>query len=266
MRQAQFNVPMRSDSPLLGRPRPAHRHADETHVLTVSTRVSQTACLPLLPVSNLLAYQCTGPILRGEWNLGFRGACLGLFALPLAGALQAQAIKNEPPMRHFTDEEVAAIAMPAIAFEPTPEDVSVFDKYFFFHRPETSFDEAYADVVECDALSSGISIYMGADSAAMASAMTQYGAAAGAAGGMIASIAMDLVFGSAARRAAKRTNMRNCMYFKGYDRYGLAKDLWRDFNFEEGNGREAFDVRERDLRMQARVASGPAPSAEVLAP
>jgi hypothetical protein len=36
---------------------------------------------------------------------------LGLLALPLAGALQAQSVKNEPPMRHFTEDEVAAIFM-----------------------------------------------------------------------------------------------------------------------------------------------------------
>lgn len=195
-----------------------------------------------------------------------RGACLGLLAMPLAGALQAQAIRNEPPMRHFTEQEVAAVAMPALAYEETAGDREAYDKYFFFHRPDTSFDEAYADIVECDALSSGISIYMGADSASMASAMTQYGIGAGAAGGVIASVIMDSIFGSAARREARRINMRNCMYFKGYDRYGLAKNLWQEFNFEEGNRRTAPTEREKDLLAQARVASGPAPAQEVLAP
>lgn len=195
-----------------------------------------------------------------------RGLCLALLVLPVGGTAQAQAIKNEPQMRHFTDSEIAAVAMPALAFEASAEDVDNYDKYFFFHRPDTGFDQAYADIVECDALGSGISIYMGANGGAMAGAMAQYGMVAGAAGGMIASIAMDAIFGSAARRAAKRTNMRNCMFFKGYNRYGLEKDLWQEFNFEEGNGRKEDSERERDLRLQARIASGPMPSGEALEP
>ena len=198
--------------------------------------------------------------------MNLRGLCLALLALPVGGAVQAQAIKNEPPMRHFTDTEIAAVAMPALAFQASAEDVDNYDKYFYFHRPDTSFDQAYADVVECDALSSGVSIYMGASSGAMAGAMAQYGMLAGAAGGAIASIAMDAIFGSAARRAARRANMRNCMYFKGYHRYGLDKDLWQEFNFEEGNGRKEESERERDLRIQARVASGPTPAGEALEP
>lgn len=195
-----------------------------------------------------------------------RGACLALLALPLGGALQAQAIKNEPPVRHFSDEEVAAIASPALAFDATAEDAANYDKYFYFHRPDTGFDQAYADIVECDSLGSGISIYRGADSAAMASAMTQYGVGPGLVGGAIASAIIDGVFGSAERRKARRLNMRTCMHFKGYDRYGLTKDLWQEFNFEEGNGRKEEDLRTRDMLMQARVASGPVPQQEVLAP
>ena len=69
---------------------------------------------------------------------------------------------------------------------------------------------------------------------------------------------------SAERRRLKRLNLRNCMHFKGYDRYGLAKDLWTEFNFEEGNGRKPEAERERAILMQARVASGPRPQQQVI--
>ena len=85
-------------------------------------------------------------------------------------------------------------------------------------------------------------------------------------GGAIASVLIDAVVGSAERRKARRLNMRTCMYYKGYDRYGLRKDLWQEFNFDEGNGREDEDDRSRALLMQARVASSPRPQQEVLAP
>ena len=194
-----------------------------------------------------------------------RGLCLALLALPVGSALQAQAIKNEPPMRHFTEAEVAEIAMPVLAFEPTQEATDDIDKYFYFHRAETGFDEAYADILECDSLSSGISIYRGADQSMMTQAAVQYGIG-GVIGGAIGSALADAIFGSAQRRQARRTNMRTCMYFKGYDRFGLAKDQWEEFNFEEGNGRKEEDVREQALLKQARVASGPRPQQEVLEP
>lgn len=202
----------------------------------------------------------------GGFTLNWRGLALALLVLPVGSALQAQAIKNEPPMRHFTEAEVAAVAMPVVAFEASAEDIDNFDKYFFFHRPDTSFDQAYADVMECDALSSGISIYRGADAGAIAAASAQYGLAAGAIGGVLAGAFVDAVFGSAERRKLQRQNMRTCMGFKGYNRYGLEKELWQEFNFAEGNGREEVATRSRALLMQARVASGPRPQGEVLEP
>lgn len=198
--------------------------------------------------------------------MALRGALLGLLLLPAANALQAQAIKNEPPIRHFTEEEVAAVEMPAMAFEETPEIAKNYEKYFYFHRADTDFDTAYADLTECDALVSGISIYVGASDAAIASAMTQYGVAAGAVGGVIASVMMDAIFGSAERRKARRLNIRHCMFFKGYDRYGLEKELWQRFNFEEGLDREKPEAREAAFLKQAKVASGPKPQQEVLEP
>lgn len=196
----------------------------------------------------------------------WRGAVFALLAVPLAGSLQAQAVESGRITGQFSDAQIAAVRMPALAFDETAEDVENYEKYFYFHRPETGFDEAYADIVECDALSSGVSIYRGADDAAIASAAIQYGVGPAMIGGAIASVLIDAVVGSAERRKARRLNMRTCMYYKGYDRYGLRKDLWQEFNFDEGNGREDEDDRSRALLMQARVASSPRPQQEVLAP
>lgn len=193
-------------------------------------------------------------------------ACaLAAAAMPVT-AVHAQAIKTEPPMQQFTDEEIAAVPVPETAFDYASVDPDDYEKYFYFHRPDTSFAQAYADILECDSLGSGINIYMGADSSSIASAMTQYGVAAGAIGGAIGSVLADAIFGSAERRKMKRINIRNCMYYKGYDRYGLEKDLWQEFHFEEGNSREEASKREAALLMQARVASGPQPTTEVLVP
>lgn len=181
-------------------------------------------------------------------------------------AASAQAIKSEPPMKVFTPAEIEAVAMPDITYTPDATIAADFDKYFFFHREGTDFSTAYADIIECDSLASGINFYMGADSAAIASAMSQYGALAGGIGGAIGGLMADAIFGSAERRRIKRINLRNCMFFKGYDRYGLEKDLWQTFHFEEGLSRENAKDREAALLKQARIASGPKPQYEVLEP
>lgn len=158
----------------------------------------------------------------------------------------------------------ATLQMPQLAFASTPEIEADFDKYFYFHRDETGFEEAYADIRECDALASGSNIYLGANQAAMNSAMAQYGVLPGAVGGALGSVLADAIFGSAARRQARRINLRNCMGFKGYQRYGLAGDLWKEFNFEEGHGRKKEGERDDALELQALVASGPKPEAQEL--
>jgi len=179
---------------------------------------------------------------------------------------QAQAIKTEPEMKLFTSAEVEAVAIPDLAYAPDPAIAADFDKYFFFHRPGTDFSQAYADITECDSLASGINFYMGASDAAVASAMSQYGALAGGIGGALGGLMADAIFGSAERRRIKRINLRNCMFYKGYDRYGLEKGLWQEFHFEEGLNRENAADREAALLKQARVASGPKPALEVLEP
>jgi len=163
----------------------------------------------------------------------------------------------------FTIPSREGLVAPRLDFTPTAEAEASFDKYFFFHRAGTSFEEAYADIRECDALASGSSIYMGGDSSSMAGAVAQYGMA-GALGGAIGGAIADAIFGSAARRDQRRTNLRNCMSFKGYQRYGLSRDLWTAFNFEEGNGRKREPVRLNALALQALVASGPKPAGKEL--
>jgi len=169
------------------------------------------------------------------------------FTISIPGA-SAQAIKPPVPMKHFTAEEAAAVAMPDLAFEATADDVADFEKFFYFHRDGTDFSTAFADISECDALASGVSYY---------------GSYAG--GGVIGSAVSDLIYGSAERRRIRRINLRNCMGYKEYSRYGMERERWQKFNFEEGNYKVSATKRQAFLMKQARVASGPKPVGQVLA-
>jgi len=167
-----------------------------------------------------------------------------------------------PPVYDLPDP--ASLTRPEMAFTTTLEIEDDFEKFFYFHRDETDFAEAFNDIRECDALASGSNIYLSADAGSIAAASAQYGALAGALGGAIGGAIADAIFGSAARRQQRRLNLRNCMGFKGYQRYGLAEDLWKKFNFEEGHGRKKEDERNEALELQALVASGPKPTAKEL--
>lgn len=180
--------------------------------------------------------------------LGWLAATAWLIATPVSGEVPT------PPRPALPDP--STIARPRLDFTPTAQDAANYDKYFYFQRDDTGFAEAYEDLLECDALASGINFHTGGD---MSPALYQYGVLGAAIGGAIGSAISDAIYGSAGRRRIRRVNMRNCMGFKGYRRYGLSKDLWEAFNFEEGNGRKEMGVRKEALMKQALVASGPKP-------
>jgi hypothetical protein len=177
--------------------------------------------------------------------------------VPACGIGLAMAMCGLPPAsaQPGPAADPAAIALPDLNFTPTPQIAENYDKYFFFHRPDTDFASAYSDLQECDGYARGLSYRAGGGPVPYPYA----GTLAGALGGAIGNAVADAVWGSAERRRLRRVNMRTCMGFKGYRIYGLPKSIWEQFNFEEGNARIEEDRRQQLLRLQARAASGPTP-------
>jgi len=147
----------------------------------------------------------------------------------------------------------STVVMPELTFTATPEIEAVYDKYYYFHRADTTFTTALADLRECDAFARGLTTGIGYT----ATPYPYAGTMAGAVGGAIANVMVMMIFGSAAKRQLRRTNMRRCMHYKGYERYGLKRDLWEKFNFEEGLSSVKEVDRQRYLAQQAKVASTP---------
>lgn len=154
----------------------------------------------------------------------------------------------------------ATVEMPKLDFAETDADRADYDKYFYFHRADTGFEEALADLRECDALSQGLRSGLAYQQAPYPYAGTM----AGAAGGLLGNLIAEAVVGSANKRSLRRTNMRRCMGYKGYARFGLQKDLWQQFHFEEGFSGEEESKRQAMLAQQAKVASGHAPVGQEL--
>jgi hypothetical protein len=154
----------------------------------------------------------------------------------------------------------ATITVPSLAFTSTPELEADFDKYYYFNRADTDFRTALGDLLECDGLARGLtSGYQYQDVP-----YPYAGTLAGGVGGLIGNAMVAAIFGSAEKRRLRRVNMRNCMFYKGYQRYGLDKEIWEEFNFEEGLDGVTEEIRIGYLRQQAFIASGPRPQAQAL--
>ena len=177
----------------------------------------------------------------------------------VASAAGAQTAKPAvDPMTVVPDP--ATVAMPKLDFVSTPLIEADFDKYYFFNRANTTFEEALADLRDCDGFARGLSSGYKYQEAPYPYTYTM----AGAAGGVIANVMIAAIFGSAEKRRLRRVNMRRCMGYRGYARFGLEKDLWQEFNFEEGFSAEGEDKRQAMLAQQAKVASGPRPAGKEL--
>jgi hypothetical protein len=184
-------------------------------------------------------------------------AAMGLLAAGMPARAQVALADGASPFGAATlsEDERAKVVMPKLDGAATPEDEKNFDKYFVFHRAGTDFSTAYADVTECDGYARGLRSNIGTQP-------TYYpyaGTIAGAVGGAIGNLMVAAIFGSAEKRRLRRVNMRTCMHFKGYGRYGLPKDVWKEFHFEEGFSAEEEDKRRAMLAQQAMVASTWAP-------
>ena len=182
---------------------------------------------------------------------------LRILALCLLGTAQPglAAPPAYAPLAKLPTVDPASVPMPVLVFSPTAADRDDYAKYFYFHRAETDFETAFADVRECDRYARGPSYSMGS------LPVYNYGMV-GAVGGAIGGAVADAIFGSAQRRKMRRAILKTCMGYKEYEVYGLSRDLWTKFNFEEGNSSPPEDKRLTMLQMQAKVAAGPVPTGE----
>jgi len=181
-----------------------------------------------------------------------------LAGIGLAAACATSALAAPPPSPAV---DPASVEMPVLAFTPDAEAEKNYDKYFYFHREGTDFATALSDIRECDGYARGLSYNAGG----VTPYMPYGGMLGGAIGGAIGSAMADAIFGSAERRKQRRMNLRTCMGFKEYKTYGLPKELWTKFNFEEGLTAVDEERRQTLLAMQAKVASGPKPTAGEIA-
>lgn len=159
---------------------------------------------------------------------------------------------------------LALLLLPLAAGAQTaaaPVEKPDYSKYFYFHKEGVSLTAAQADFDECTTYGANVTniepgaqvMYVPYTSALSPLANGLAGGIGGALGGLLA----DALFKGPQRRAMRRTVMRKCMGFKGYQRYGLDKEAWE--KLADGDDRAAISAR------FAALAAGPRPTAVVLA-
>lgn len=141
-----------------------------------------------------------------------------------------------------------AIAVPDIAADPRP--LGDERKFFVFHRADTSLAWARADLGFCFRyVQTGAGILLpyfytwkgeGAGKPAVYDG-GQYGLVGAMIGAMIA---------GGLERSKRQINMMRCMLPRGYARYRISEELWKELNGKD---------RGQSIDVQARIASGPVP-------
>lgn len=153
------------------------------------------------------------------------------------------------------------IAVPDLVPRSPQRGSSAYDESFYFYKAGVSYEAAFSDLDECRmyALSTPLLavpprfVPLGGDAIAegrarSGAAMTQYG---------VIGVLISGIIIANAEEDAIRFNTRRCMAYKGYERYGTQRAIWKQI--------DAGTDAEKTARM-ALIASGPHPDAKAIEP
>ena len=148
----------------------------------------------------------------------------------------------------------ATIKVPDVAPSNDPKVIGDGYKFYYFHNPSVTFAEAYVDLRECRlhlvragfAKLPGFIPFVATNRNKTIHTTPNFGLVGA---GLSAIISPKLI------RGVQSNTMRRCMEPRGYARYPVPEPVWQTLN--EGDEQQI-------LLMQAKLASGPTPAAEVV--
>jgi len=178
------------------------------------------------------------------------------FFLGCAALISTNAFAQTPP----DDLKVTAADL---VFEASEKHTEEFHKYFYFHKEGVSFETARNEIGECHVYQDGpvggegevVAIVPRFVSLSENQSYKPY-VYNDQGGGVVGAIIGGMIAGPILQKN-RAQRYRKCMEYKGYDRYGISKDLWKTFS---------KGVPGDDLIMQASIASGPKPKTEKILP
>lgn len=172
--------------------------------------------------------------------------CLSVLMFAIAVPGRAQSPPPPPP---------PSVAVPNIAADT--RELGDQRKFFIFHQAGTSLDQARADFAFCFRYAqTGPGIvypYFYAWKGPGAGKAASYD---GGQYGLVGSIIGAMIAGGL-ERSKRQMNMMHCMIPRGYQRYRISEELWKELNGAD---------RPASIEVQARLASGPVPPTPRIAP
>jgi hypothetical protein len=169
----------------------------------------------------------------------------------LAALAAVQLAVAAPSAQSGAPPDPATLVLPDMTPTRDPHVIGDGWRHFYFHKPGVAYEEAYRDFSDCYRFLPTA----GADPrlpmfvpwterpGAAQLPQTSYG-------GLVGSVILGLVSGPINRRD-RQSRMRRCMEPRGYVRYPLAEEIWRQL---------IDDYSQRSIALQALVASRAAPA------
>ncbi|WP_066529151.1 hypothetical protein [Erythrobacter sp. CCH5-A1] len=184
-------------------------------------------------------------------RIGLIAAATVLAAATVSAPAWAQAGPSAIP-------DPATITVPDLSGGRDPAVVRDGEKYYYFWRADTSYEQAYADFADCyrftpmgDVNAPLLPMFIawrGSSEARDDAPAPDHGY------GLVGDIMGALLFGSAVPLATQG-RLRTCLEPLGYQRFPVPKATWKAMNEERVADPAA---------LRARIASGPRPDAEPL--
>lgn len=170
-------------------------------------------------------------------------------------AIVMLAVMPAATLAQTTPPDPATVTAPAITNGRDPAIVEDGWKHFYFHRADTSYAVAFADLEDCYRFlpvpyASGVTMpafapwRARADNKSFRPVTSIYGPVGDIIGAMVA---------GPIERRARQSRMRRCMEPKGYQRFPMSEDAWKA---------AVNHYSPATLAIQAKLASGPRPDAD----
>jgi len=179
-----------------------------------------------------------------------------LMTMVLTAAFPLMATAQTPP-------DPLKMTAADLTFEADEKHTKEFHKYFYFHKDGLGYDQALNEIGECNVYQEG-PIAGGNEAVPIVPRFVSLSESQSyvpyvyndMGGGVVGAIIGDMMAAPILQKN-KAQRFRKCMEYKGYDRYGVSKDVWKTFTRVDPDDY---------VEIMASIASGPKPTAEKILP
>ncbi len=174
--------------------------------------------------------------------------------VPLAVAATASTTANSQQSQAASPPDPSSLELPDMTPTTSSSVIRNGWKYFYFHKEGVTYQEAFEDFHDCYQFLATVS---GRSELPMSVSWnsepeTSEGISTQSPYGVVGQVILGFVSGAMERRN-RQSRLRRCLEPRGYVRYPISRDIWRQLT--DGYSTDA-------IALQALAASGPTPNLE----